>query len=181
MGLFKDVITAFKPENLKRGLDAARYPVDQAAIQAQVEAMSPEARAAYDAHMEQVERGKEESRKSWHAAKERIDKLRVLEGPAGRWLYGISMAEIGTPDQIDAEVAAKGALPYARDLLRKQKGEFTTALKLSFNIGAVPQEKDPAKRVVIAKAEREARDAARQPYNAPQRHEIAFSSLATRG
>jgi hypothetical protein len=181
VGLFKDVLTAFKPENLKRGLDAARNPPNQAEIAAAVAQLSPEQRAAYEANMAQVAKGEEESRQAWNEAKALTDRLRVLDGPAGRWLYGIGMAEVGSPDEINAQIAEKGVWTVVQEMRAKQKGEFKTALKQSFNISAVEQEDDPAERVRIAAAERAARDAARQPYNAPVHARIAISRLATRG
>jgi hypothetical protein len=181
MGFLKQVFTAFKPENVKRGLDAARNPPDQAAIEASLAHLTPEQRAAYDANMAQVARGQAESQQAWTDAKAISDAAVVLEGPAGRHLYGIGMGDIGSPDEINAQIAERGAWAVVQEMRAKQKGEFKTALKQSFNIPAVEQEKDPAERVRIATEERAARDAARQPYNAPERAEIAISRLATRG
>jgi hypothetical protein len=181
MGILKQVFTAFKPENVKRGLEAARTPVDQAQLEANLAQLTPEQRAAYDANMAQVAQGQAESQQAWGEAKAIADKARVLEGPAGRWLYGLGMDDVGSPDEINAQIAEKGAWAVVQEMRAKQKGEFKTALKQSFNIGPVKQEDDPAERVRIAREERAARDAARQPYNAPELPVIAFSRLATRG
>jgi hypothetical protein len=181
MGFLKQVFTAFKPENVKRGLEAARTPPDQAQIQASLAQLTPEQRAAYDANMAQVAAGQAESQRSWEQAKAISDRARVLDGPAGRWLYGIGMDDIGSPDEINAQIAEKGAWAVVQEMRAKQKGEFKTALKQSFNISDVKQEKDPGARVRIASDERAARDAARAPYNAPEAVEIAFSRIATRG
>ena len=181
MGLFKNVLIAFKPENLRRGLDAARNPPSQAEIEAGLAQLTPEQRAAYDANMARVAQAQAESQRSWQEAKAISDAARVLEGPAGRYLYGVGMGEIGSPDEINAAIAQKGVFAVVEEMRAKQKGEFKTALRQTFNIPEVEPEKDPAKRARVAADERAARDAARAPYNAPQPHEIAFSRIATRG
>ena len=181
MGILKQVFTAFKPENVKRGLEAARTPVDQEQLQANLAQLTPEQRAAYDANMAQVAQAEAEAQESWQGAKAISDKVRVLDGPAGRYLYGLGMDDVPSPDEINALAAEKGAWAVVQEMRARQKGEFKTALKQSFNVAPVKQEDDPAERVRIASEERAARDAARAPYNAPAPAEIAFTRIATRG
>src|SRR5687768_4233968 len=181
MGFLKNVAVAFKPSNIKQGLDAARNPQDQAAIEEKLKYLSPEQRRAYDENMARVAEGQAESQKSWEEAKAIHDASVILEGPAGRHLYGRGMNDVPTPEEINAQAAEKGAWSVVQDMRAGNKGEFKTALKQSFNISPVEQEKDPAKRAEITAAERADRDAARRPYLAPEQTPIAISRLATRG
>ena len=181
MGLLKDVFVAFKPSNVKQGLAAARDPNAAAQAQENLKYLTPEQRAAYDGNMAQVEQGMEESRQAYAEARAIHDAAKVLEGPAGRYLYGIGMNDLPTPDEINAQAAEKGIWSVVQDIRAEQKGEFKTAVKQSFNISPVKQVDDPAERLRIATEERAARDAARQPYRAPDPAPIAISRLATRG
>src|SRR3954451_16078361 len=108
VAFLKNFVTAFKPSNIKRGLEATRNPVDQAAIEASLATLSPEQRAAYDANMARVAQAEQESMQAWTEAKEIHDNARVLEGPAARWLYGLGMGDVPNPDEINAQTAQKG-------------------------------------------------------------------------
>lgn len=181
MGFLKQVATAFKPSNIARGLDAARNPPSPEEIEASLATLTPEQRAAYDANMAQVEQGRAESQAAWAEAKAISDAAVVLEGPAGRHLYGRTMSDEDSPAAVEARIAQGGVWAEVQRQRGENKGELTNAVKQSFNRDAVPQEDDPARRIQIAAAERAARDAARAPYRAPHAVPVAISRLATRG
>ncbi|MBI5104852.1 MAG: hypothetical protein HZB46_07685, partial [Solirubrobacterales bacterium] len=181
MGLLRDVVTAFKPENVKRGLAAARTPATQAELDAAVAALPPEQRAAYEANQARVEQARAESEASWQAATALSDEVRVLDGPAGRALYGAGPRELGSPAEIEAQIAEQGVLGAVAAMRAKRKGEFRQALRQTFGIPEVAEVEDPEERRRIAAEERAARDAARAPYRAPAPAAVAISRLATRG
>jgi hypothetical protein len=181
MGFLKDVATAFKPANIKRGLDASRGPVDQAAIDASVEALTPEQRAAYDANMAKVEEGRAQSRAAWEEARELEDRIRVLYGPAGRYLHGPSLEDVGSPDEIDARVGEVGALAVVQQMRAVNKGQFKMGLRQALGRHEVDQIDDPVRREQVAAEERAARDAARAPYRAADAVPLAFTRIPTRG
>lgn len=181
MGLFKDVLVAFKPSNLAKGLEAARNPPSAEEIEASLQYLSPEQRAAYEANMAQVERGREESRAAYEQAKAISDGARVLEGPAGRYLHGSPIDLMGDPDEIEAMIQRDGAMAFVRETRQARKGEFKEGLRQSFGIREVKEIKDPAERARVAAEQRAARDAARAPYRAAQPAEVRISRLATRG
>lgn len=172
MGLFK---------NIKQGLDAARNPPSQAEIEASLVHLTPEQRARYDANMAQVEAARVESQASFEEARAISDSAVVLRGPAGRYLYGSTLSDVRSPEETERLIAERGLLGAISDMRADRKGELKTALKQSFNIAEIPQEKDPARRAEISAGERAARDEARAPYRAPQQIPIAFTRLATRG
>ena len=181
MGILKDVFIAFKPSNVKQGLAAARDPNAAAQAQENLKYLTPEQRAAYDRNMAEVAKGLAESQQAHEEAKAIAEPNIVLKGPAGRYLYGRTLNDVASPDEMNAQIAEKGAWAVVQEMRAQNKGEFKTAVKQSFNISPVEQEKDPAERQRIAAEERAARDAARAPYNAPEPAEVAFSRLATRG
>ena len=125
--------------------------------------LTPEQRAKYDENMRRVEEGRAQSQAAWDANKEREAELRVLGGPAGRYLYGAGMDDFGTPDEIEQLMAEKGVFGAHRELRAKRKGDFKNTVKQSFNVSPVPQIADPS----IPGSERAARDAARAPYVSP--------------
>lgn len=181
MGLFKQVVTAFKPSNIARGLDAARNPPSDEQIEASLRYLTPEQRAAYDANMAQVEQGRAESQAAWEQAKAISDGTRVLEGPAGKYVYGAGVNDVATPQELEEMLRSEGTFATVRAMRASRRGEFKQALRQSFGIQEVKQISDPQERIEVAAAERAARDAARAPYRAPAAAEIAISRLATRG
>src|SRR5689334_2791783 len=76
---------AMSPENIKQGLAASTTPSEEQ-LQAALATMTPEQRAAYDANMAQAAA-------SQQAAIEASNAYRVLEGPAGDFLYGPSASD----------------------------------------------------------------------------------------
>ena len=181
MGFLKDVATAFKPANLKQGLEAARGPVDQAAIDASLEHLTPEQRAAYDANMARVEEGRAEQRRAWAEARELEDRIRVLWGDAGRYLYGPSLEEVGTPDEVEAHAAAEGVLATVQRMRAVNDGQFKMGLRQALGRHEVDQIEDPARRAEVAAEQRAARDAARAPFRAPEVADVTFTRIPTRG
>lgn len=181
MGFLKNVVTAFKPSNLAQGIEAARNPPSAAQIEASLASLTPEQRAAYDANMAEVERGRAESQAAWEQAKEISDGVRVLDGPAGRYLYGATPGDLASPTEIEAMMQADGTFATLRALRAERRGEFKQGLRQSFGIHEVKQLSDPQERAQVAAAERAARDAARASYRAPGAEQIAISRLATRG
>lgn len=181
MGFFKQVATALKPSSIARGLDAARKPPSAEEIEASLAYLSPEQRAAYDANMAEVQRGLAESQAAWGEARALSDEARILDGPAGRYLYGTGTADFGSPQDIDRQIAEKGAMGAVQEMRAKRKGEFRQGLRQSFGIHEIAQIEDPARRAQVAADERAAREAARQPYRAAHAAPIAISRLAARG
>lgn len=172
MGFFK---------NLRQGLDAVRNPPTQAEIEASLQHLSVEQRAAYDANMTQVAAAQAESQASWEQAAAINREARVLEGPAGTYLYGASMDQMGSSDALTARIAEVGVWQAQKELRAKRTGEFRTGLRQTFNRDEVEQETDPAARERIAGEERAARAAARAPYRSPDAAHVAISRFATRG
>lgn len=181
MGLIRNVLTAFKPSNLARGLEAARHPPDRATIDAAVAQLDPEARARYEANMAAVRQGQAEAQASFEEAKAISDRAQILMGPAGHYLYGSTMGDFASPDQIEVQVAERGMLDVVQEMRAQRKGEFKQAVRQSFNISEVKQIDDPAERARARADELAARDAARAPYRAESQVQIAITRLATRG
>lgn len=181
MGFLKNVALAFKPSNFMRGIDVARHGVDQAQIEASLASLTPEQRAAYDANMAQVEQGRAESQAAWEQAKRISEQTRVLEGPAGRYVYGAGVGDFASPSEIEASMMQQGTLPVVRELRAQRKGEFKQALRQSFGIQEVKQVVEPAERARLAAEERTARDLIRAPFAAPGAVPTAISRIATRG
>ena len=183
MGFLKDVATAFKPSNIAKGLDAARNPPSQAEIEASLQHLTPEQRAAYDANMQRVDEGRAASAQAMREALELEDRSRVLYGPAGRYLYGASMRESGpsSPEELEAQIAQDGVLGVVGAMRAERKGEFKDGVRQALNRDLVKQVDDPAERDRIARAERAARDEARAPYRAADASPMTISRLATRG
>ncbi|HYI60487.1 MAG TPA: hypothetical protein VEW93_01630 [Acidimicrobiales bacterium] len=181
MGFLKNVATAFTPSNLKQGLEAARNPPTPEQMEASLAALTPEQRAAYEANMAHVRQAQAESMAAHGQALAIEDQHRVLRGPAGRHLYGASLAEQPSPDEMQRIAAEEGPWALVRQTRAAQKGDFANALNQTFNRDAVPQEDDPAQRVRIQAEERAARAEARAPYRAPHARPVAISRLATRG
>jgi hypothetical protein len=172
MGFFK---------NMKETLSNAYGPQTPEQREKQLEHLSPEQRARYDAQMARVEQAQTESQASWQQGKENVDATVILEGPAGRWLYGRGMDEDVTPESVQRMAEEQGLRAVLRQQRERNKGELTSALKQTFNVKEVTEEKDPVRRAEIAREERAARDAARAPYVAPEVPPIAISRVATRG
>lgn len=181
MGFLKNVMTAFKPSNIKQGLDAARNPLDPAQLEASLASLTPEQRAAYDANMAQVAQAQAEGAAAYAEARAIEDQHRVLRGPAGKYVYGSGMADGPTPEELQRTATEQGAWAMVQQTRASRKGELRTAVRQSFNLDAVPQEKDPAARDRIQAEERAARAAARAPYRSPDAQPVAISRLATRG
>ena len=181
MGFLRDVATAFKPSNVKRGLDAARNPIDQAAIDAGLKSLTPEQRAAYDANMAKVEEGRAEQRRAWDEARALEDRTRVLWGEAGRYLHGPSLEEVGSPDEVEARATEQGVMAVVQEMRAANEGQFKMGLRQALGRHEVDQIDDPVRREEVAAEERAARDAARAPYRAPDAAGMAFSRIPTRG
>lgn len=181
MGLLRNVVAAFKPSNIARGLDAARNPPSDAEIAASLAWLTPEQRAAYDANMAAVERGRAEGQAAWEQAKATSDATRVLEGPAGKYVYGAGVNDVPEPGEIEQMLRERGTFETVRELRALRKGEFKQGLRQSFGMQEVKQASDPAERARIAAAERAARDAERAPYRAAAAAAVEIATIATRG
>lgn len=181
MGFFKDVATAFKPSNIAKGLEAARNPPSQEEIEASLQHLTPEQRAAYEANMAEVERGRQASREAFAEAQAINEQNRVLEGSAGRYTQGSRVDLMGDPDEIEAKIQQDGVFGYVKEQRAARKGELMEGVRQTFNLSEVKEVKDPAERARIAAEQRAERDAARAPYRAPAPPEVRISRLATRG
>lgn len=178
---FLKALAAFKPSNVKRGLDAARNPPSQAEIEASLASLTPEQRAAYEENMARVRAAQAESRAAWEQAAALSDEARTLGGPAGRHLHGPSMREFGSPDELHERVREQGVFAVVREQRAARRGEFKSALRQTFNRDAVKQIDDPERRRLVAAEERAARDLIRRSYAAPDAVPTAIDRLATRG
>jgi hypothetical protein len=155
---------AMSPEAIKQGLDAARNPPTAEEMEATLAQLTPEQRAAYDANMAQVAAAQEES----YALS---DAMRVLDGPAGDFLYGKSAQE---QQAILAEQGIGGVWGMAKESLADSaKGIYGGDL--------AKHEKDRELAARIGAEERAQRDAAKAPYLAPERWPVQTSRIATRG
>lgn len=181
MGVLRQFVIAFKPSNLKQGIDAARNPPSQEQIQERLKYLTPEQRRAYDANMAEVEQGRAESRAAFEEAKAINQAARILEGPAGDYLYGAGMSDADSPDAVEAKMMQQGTWATVQEMRAQRKGEFKQGLRQSFGIQEVEQIKEPAERERVAAAQRAERDAARAPYRAPEACPVTISRLATRG
>jgi len=155
---------AMNVDAIKQGLDAARNPPTQEEIDASLASLTPEQRAAYDANMAQVEAAKHESLDAEAA-------IRVLDGPAGEFLYGTSIA-----DQ-DAAWAEGGV----GAILQQSKSGLVQSAKGIYGGDLAGHEKDRELAGRIMAQERTERDAARAPFLAADRPTITISRLPTRG
>lgn len=172
MGLFS---------NIKQGLEAARNPPSQAEIEQRLQHLTPEQRAAYDAQMARVEQAQAEATAAHQQGIDINTAARVLEGPAGRYLYGAGAADYGTPEELQARIAEVGVWQATKEMRQVRKGDFKTGLRQTFNIREVPLEKDPVKAQQIYAAEHAERDRARAPYRSPAAEQVSISRIATRG
>jgi hypothetical protein len=172
MGLFK---------NIKQGLDAVRNPPTPEELEAQVAQLPPEQRAAYDATTAQVAEAQAESHANWEEAKALGDRLRVLDGPAGRALYGPGPTDENSPEAMTRRMQEEGTGAFVRNMLKESMSDFGTVVKQELTGGKVAEIDDPQERARVTMEERAARDAARQPYLPPTVPPITFSRLATRG
>lgn len=68
MGLFKKVASAFRPSSTTRGPDAPPSPPDAEAIEANLDALTPEERAAYEANTAAVAQRRAEAQAAWERA-----------------------------------------------------------------------------------------------------------------
>jgi hypothetical protein len=157
-------------KNLKQGLDAARNPPSPEQIEESLKQLTPEQRAAYEANMAQVAEAQAEVQASYEQARAINDEARVLEGPAGQYLYGAAMRDFDPT-----------APPDVGAMLSAGLGDFKTALRQTLNRDEVEQESDPVERERIAAAERAARADARAPFRAPEAQPAQISRIATRG
>ena len=155
---------AMNVDAIKQGLDAARNPPTQEEIDASLATLTPEQRAAYDANMAQVNAGRQ-------ASLDDEAEIRVLDGPAGEFLYGSSIA-----DQ-EAAWAAGGV----GAILSSSKKALGQSAKGIYGGDLAPHEKDRELAGRIMAQERAERDAARAPFLAADRPPLAISRLATRG
>lgn len=165
-------------DNLRQAVANARSGV---ASEEALASLTPEQRARYDAAMAEVERGRVEAKASYEQAREIADGARILDGPAGRYLYGRQLGDGPDPDELERIATEEGAWAAVRANRAANQGELRAALRQSVGRDEVPQERDPVRRAAIASEERAARDAARGPYRAADAAPVAVSRVATRG
>ncbi|MEV4421936.1 hypothetical protein AB0L40_18420 [Patulibacter sp. NPDC049589] len=181
MGFFKQVATAMRPSNIVKGLDAARNPPDQAAIEAGLASLTPEQRAAYDANMARVAEAQVASQASWEEARAIHDEARILGGPAGRYLHGAGMGDLASPDELQARIAEVGPLAAINEQRALRKGEFRDGVRQALNRERVARIDDPGERAAAAVEELRARDEARSPYRAADAPVVVVTRLSARG
>ncbi len=173
MGLFKDLRQGLSPSALKQGLAASREALSGnfQPTEEQLAALTPEQRAAYEANMAQVAQAQEESVAAHREFVQRELGRRALYGPAGEYVYGaLPEAELGVPTVAGELQKSKEQL---KDVLRNPLGRRGPPPAPDAPVGPVDRDRQAA-------AERAARDAAREPYLAPERPELRLTRLATR-
>ena len=155
---------AMNPEAIKQGLSTGMTPPTEEELQATLEALPPEKRAEVEANLA-AGRAAEQEAFAMDEAR------RVLDGPAGDFLYGPSAAE---------QMAAlqTGGIKGSLAMTAKQFGK---EMKGVYGGDMAKHEKDRNLAGQIGAQERAARDAARAPYLAPDRWPVHISRVATRG
>lgn len=155
---------AMNPEAIKQGLSAASMtPPTREEMQATLDSLPPEQRAELEANLALANAAQEQ-------AMAQSEAHRVLDGPAGDFLYGPSAAAQMTALQTGG---IKGSLAMtAKQFGQELKGAYT---------GPPKHEKDRELAAGIGAQERAARDAARAAYLAPDRWPVSISRIATRG
>jgi len=155
---------AMSPEAIKQGLSTGMTPPTPEEMQATLDSLPPEQRAEVEANMAQANAAQEQ-------AIAQSEAHRVLDGPAGDFLYGPSAT---------AQMAAlqTGGIKGALSMSAKQFGK---EMKSSYGSDVAKHEKDRGLAAQIGAQERAARDAARAPYLAPDRWPVQISRVATRG
>lgn len=151
------------PDAIKQGLSSFGQAPTEEELAAARAAMTPEQQAAYDAQVAQVAASQQQAMAA-------SDTHRVLDGPAGDFLYGPSAA-----DQM-ATLQSGGIT----GMLKMTAGQFGKELKGAYR-SPPKHEKDRGLAAQIGAQERAARDAARVPYLAPDRSPVHISRIATRG
>lgn len=155
---------AMTPENIKQGLSASMNPPTPEEMQATLASLPPEQRAELEANLAMANAAQEQSIAQSEAH-------RVLDGPAGDFLYGPSAS---------AQMAAfqTGGIKGSLALTAKQFGK---EMKSAYGGDVAKHEKDRNLAGQIGAQERATRDAARAPYLAPDRWPVHISRVATRG
>ena len=155
---------AMSPEAIKQGLAASSLtPPTAEQMQATLDSLPPEQRAELEANLAQANAAQAQTIAQSEAH-------RVLDGPAGDFLYGPSAADqMGT--------LQSGGIG---GLLKMTAGQFGKELKGAYT-GPPKHERDRDLAGQIGAQERAQRDAARAPYLAPDRWPVSISRIATRG
>lgn len=145
--------------------------------------LSPEQRARYDATMANVEQTVAQAEANHEVIEAAAAERRVFHGAPAAFLAGgewrapspVELEKIrvehGTKAMIAASQPPGGTLGQVRRAVGDTLGRRT----------GPPEIEDPQKRLVVAAAERVARDAARAPYLATNPLELTFSRIATHG
>lgn len=155
---------AMSPEAIKQGLAASSLtPPTAEEMQATLDSLPPEQRAELEANLAQAEAAQAQSTAYAEAH-------RVLDGPAGDFLYGPSAAD----QMATLQSGGIGAM------LRMTAGQFGKELKGAYT-SPPKHEKDRGLAGQIGAQERAQRDADRAPYLAPDRWPVSISRIATRG
>ncbi|HMQ27440.1 MAG TPA: hypothetical protein PKA98_15730, partial [Acidimicrobiales bacterium] len=155
---------AMSPEAIKQGLAASSLtPPTAEQMQATLDSLPPEQRAELEANLAQANAAQAQTIAQSEAH-------RVLDGPAGDFLYGPSAADqMGT--------LQSGGIG---GLLKMTAGQFGKELKGAYT-GPPKHERDRDLAGQIGAQERAQRDAARAPYLAPDRWPVSISRIAARG
>lgn len=154
---------AMSPDAIKQGLSSFGQQPTPEQLEQALAAMTPEQRAAYEANQVQAAAAQQQGLAASEAH-------RVLDGPAGEFLYGPSAT-----DQLAAlQTGGLGGM------LKMTAQQFGKELKGAYDAGP-KHEKDRDLAFQIATQERAQRDAARAPYLAPDRWPVSISRIATRG
>lgn len=154
---------AMSPDAIKQGLASFNQPPTEEELEASLATLTPEQRAAYDAQMAQAALAQQQGTAA-------ADSHRVLDGPAGDFLYGPSAAD----QMATLQSGGIGAV------LKMSAGQFGKELKNAYT-SPPKHEKDRGLAGQIGAQERAQRDAARAPYLAPDRWPVFTSRIATRG
>ena len=171
MGLFK---------NLKDGLAGAMTPPTQEQMEAILDQMPPDKRAEVAANWAKGNQNMADAQAVFEQERDHRVASRVLDGPAGEYLYG-RIEDLEGPQDVARRMQEEGVGSVYKGMLgstvtglREGMGEFLGG-------GKVEEVTDPEARARVSAEHRAARDAARAPYLAPAVPAVTISRLTTRG
>jgi len=171
MGLFK---------NLKEGLAGAMTPPTQEEMDAILAKLPPDKRDELAANWAKGNQNVADSQAIFEEERERRIGIKVLDGPAGAYLYG-RIEELEGPQDINRRMREEGAGSVGKGMLGAVAADLEEGARQFRTGGKVDEVTDPEARARVSAEHRAARDAARGPYLAAAVPPITISRLATRG
>ena len=171
MGLFK---------NLKEGLAGAMTPPTQEQMDAILEKLPPDQRDQVAANWAKGNQNMADSQAIFEEERERRIGIKVLDGPAGEYLYG-RIEGLEGPEDVNRRMQEEGPGSVWKGMLGDVASDLKEGARQFRTGGKVEEVTDPEARARVSAEHRAARDAARAPYLAATVPPITISRLATRG